>query len=46
MTEIEGYVELLVDKLEKADLREKSLSSENNVLRQQTRELEIKYSKS
>lgn len=43
LTQIEGYVELLVDKLEKADAKEKAFSSENTVLRQQIRELEIKY---
>jgi hypothetical protein len=44
LTEIEGYVELLVDKLEKAERREQILSSESNLLRQQARELEIKFS--
>lgn len=44
MTEIEGYVELLVDKLEKAERREQLLSGENALLRQQARELEIKFS--
>lgn len=32
-----------MDKLEKADAKEKAFSSENTVLRQQVRELEIKY---
>lgn len=44
LTEIEGYVELLVDKLEKAERREQMISGENTLLRQQARELEIKFS--
>lgn len=44
LTEIEGYVELLVDKLEKAERREQLLSGENALLRQQARELDIKFS--
>ena len=44
LTEIEGYVELLVDKLEKAERREQMITGENSLLRQQARELEIKFS--
>lgn len=46
LTEIEGYVQLLVDKLEKAERRQQLLSGQNALLRQQARQLQIKFSQS
>lgn len=43
LTEIEGYVELLVEKLEKADAKERALIAEANSQRQQIRDMEAKF---